>query len=139
MESPDAIKKAGVRRAPNGRAIQLHPAMAARKWEPGQSGNPSGKGGLYHEAVRIARENAPAAMQKLAALMDCGDPRVEAVAANALLERAFGKPKDYDPKSEVQSVQAFDPSAMSAQELAAIKSAVQLILRGTRTIEVIDD
>jgi hypothetical protein len=78
-------------------------------------------------------------MQKLAALMDCGDPRVEAVAANALLERAFGKPKDYDPKSEVQSVQAFDPSAMSAQELAAIKSAVQLILRGTRTIEVIDD
>jgi hypothetical protein len=89
----------------------LPPALAANRWRPGQSGNPSGLSGEYGEAVRIARSYAPAAMRRLAELaalnqldgegnllplgeLPDADRRVIAVAANAILDRALGKPKE---------------------------------------------
>ena len=89
----------------------LPPALAANRWRPGQSGNPSGLSGEYGEAVRIARSYAAAAMRRLAELaalnqldgegnlvplseLPDADRRVIAVAANSILDRALGKPKD---------------------------------------------
>ena len=89
----------------------LPPALAANRWRPGQSGNPSGLSGEYGEAVRIARSYAAAAMHRLAELaalnqldsegnlvplseLPDADRRVIAVAANSILDRALGKAKD---------------------------------------------
>jgi hypothetical protein len=140
MESPDAIKKAGVRRAPNGRALELHPAMRQRMWQPGQSANPSGKGGLYHEVVKMAREASPRAIARLQELMESDDERVAAVACNSLLERAFGKPKEFDPKSEpATGVPMFDPRAVSSEQLQLIKKALVLMQQATTVVEVQND
>src|SRR5271170_6259047 len=73
----------------------LPPALAANRWQPGRSGNPSGHSGEYGEAMRLARQAAPAAVQRLIDLMRSEDERVAAVACNAILDRAFGKPKEY--------------------------------------------
>jgi hypothetical protein len=88
----------------------LLPPPSANRWRPGQSGNPSGHSGEYGEAMRLARQAAPRAilrLMELAALdriyeqvnliplqqLPEADPRVVAVAANPLLDRAFGRPK----------------------------------------------
>lgn len=112
IESPTVVNGGAERRAPDGRMLELPRALAAHRWKSEQSGNPSGKGGLYHEAQRIAREYSPLAMQKLADLMNCGDFRVETVAANSLLERAWGKPREFDPKTE-SSLRAFPHSILA--------------------------
>jgi len=70
----------------------LPAALAANRWGPGQSGNPSGHSGEYGQAVRLARQAAPYAIHRLIALMDSLDERVAAVACNSILDRAFGKP-----------------------------------------------
>ena len=70
----------------------LPPALAANRWKPGQSGNPSGNSGEYGQAVRLARQAASYAVQRLIQLMDSEDERVAAVACNSILDRAFGKP-----------------------------------------------
>jgi hypothetical protein len=88
----------------------LPTALAERRWRPGQSGNPAGHTGEYGEVMKIARSYAPAAMHRLAELAELNqldsegnlvplndlpdaDRRVIAVAANSILDRAFGKPK----------------------------------------------
>jgi hypothetical protein len=64
----------------------------ANRWRPGQSGNPSGHSGEYGQAVRLARQAAVYAVQRLIELMESDDERVVAVACNSILDRAFGKP-----------------------------------------------
>jgi hypothetical protein len=85
---------------PRAPARELHPAMEARKWKPGESGNPGGKTGQYHEAMRICREASPEAAKKMVELMGCDDPRVAYMATNAVMERAWGKPREYDPNAD---------------------------------------
>jgi len=71
----------------------LSPALAANRWQPGQSGNPSGHSGEYGVAIKLARRAAPKAMRRLIELMDSEDERVASVACNAILDRAFGRPR----------------------------------------------
>src|SRR6516165_6229056 len=71
----------------------LPPALAANRWRPGQSGNPSGNSGEYGTAIKLAQRAAPQAVRRLIELMDSEDERVAAVACNSILDRAFGKPK----------------------------------------------
>lgn len=78
----------------------LSPQFLARRWQPGESGNPAGHSGLYGEAMRLAREAAPDAIRRLIALMASADERVAVVACNAILDRAFGKPRVYEPSAE---------------------------------------
>lgn len=61
-------------------------------FEKGKSGNPGGRPKEDAEVKALAREHGPAAVAKLAALMECGNPRTECAAAQALLDRGFGKP-----------------------------------------------
>jgi hypothetical protein len=70
----------------------LPAALRAHCWQPGQSGNPGGQSGDYGEALRLTRRAAPAAVRRLIELMDSDDERVAAVACNAILDRALGKP-----------------------------------------------
>ena len=61
-------------------------------FEKGRSGNPGGRPKENAEVKALARQHGPAAIQKLADLMNCGNPRTEVAAAQALLDRGFGKP-----------------------------------------------
>ena len=69
-------------------------------WQPGQSGNPQGKSGRFQEVQRICREASPEAARKLIELMSDDDPRIAGWASDKVLERAWGKPKEYDPRAE---------------------------------------
>lgn len=125
----------------------LPPALAANRWRAGQSGNPSGHSGEYGEAMRLARQAAPNAVRRLIELAEidrideCGelpalsekaDPRIVAVAANALIERAFGKPKDYNPKDDADPNRPrFDPRLLTPQQLEFVETALRLMMRAT--------
>jgi hypothetical protein len=74
--------------------VPAHGNGALRPFQPGQSGNPSGKGGLFHEAQRICREASPAAARRMVELMSSADERVALLAAEKVMERAWGKPKE---------------------------------------------
>lgn len=58
----------------------------------GQSGNPGGRPRIDGVVKDLARENAPRAMGRLVELIEHADPRIAAVAANSVLDRAYGKP-----------------------------------------------
>ncbi len=44
-----------------------------KPWQPGQSGNPGGVGGAYHEALRICAQASPEAARKQVELMGSDD------------------------------------------------------------------
>ena len=102
---------------------ELRPAEARTRhlqpyqFRPGQSGNPSGMSNnqrqLYLEARALAHQLGPGAIRRLGELagipMDPAqswvpvekldiDPRVVFMASVALCERAYGKPREYDPE-----------------------------------------
>lgn len=60
-------------------------------FQPGQSGNPGGQTKLNKDIKELAREHADKAIRALVEALD--DPRQKVAAAQALLDRGFGKPK----------------------------------------------
>src|SRR5438128_7446343 len=84
--------------AGNGRT--LSPASLARRSQPGQSGNRSGQAAEYGDVIRLARALSLRAVERLGELMESEDERVAAVARNAVLDRAFGKPQPSRPEKE---------------------------------------
>jgi hypothetical protein len=63
-------------------------------FQPGQSGNPSGRPKENAEVKALARQHAAAAIETLAAIMQdsLSPPPARVAAANSLLDRGFGKP-----------------------------------------------
>jgi len=60
---------------------------------PGMSGNPSGRPRVAAEVVELAREKAPAAIERLEWLMfNAESEQTQAFCACALLDRGYGKP-----------------------------------------------
>jgi hypothetical protein len=126
----------------------LPPALAANRWRPGQSGNPLGHSGAYGEAMRLARQAAPNAVQRLIELAEIdqvddqgnllplsknADPRVVAVVATGLIERAFGKSKTFEPKDEPNpSRPKFDPRLLTPEQLDLVEHALKLMVQATR-------
>jgi hypothetical protein len=70
-----------------------HPNSRAHLFKPGQSGNPGGKPAGFLEVTRLAREQGPASIAKLAELRDDPDtpPQVAAFCCEKLLDRGYGK------------------------------------------------
>lgn len=65
-------------------------------FKKGQSGNPAGrkaKTDAEKEVERLARKHGPGAIARLKHWMDSDDARASVSASNALLDRAYGKPK----------------------------------------------
>jgi hypothetical protein len=89
-------------RGPDGRWLPGVVPKGSRPWKPGVSANPGGKGGLYHEMQRLAREFTPEATRYLIeiAVDKDEDTRNRIVAMSMLYERAWGKPKEFDPNAE---------------------------------------
>jgi hypothetical protein len=89
--------KTGQPQAPKPRV--LPPAFRAHMFKPGQTGNPGGFSADIAAVRRLARENSIEAMQQILTLMRTAkDERVRLVAADKVLERAWGRPKEEDPK-----------------------------------------
>jgi hypothetical protein len=101
----------------------------ARPWRKGQVPNPTGKGGHYHEMQRLAREFTPRATEILRDIANdpSEDSRNRIVAIGMLYDRAWGKPKDYDPDKEKPAGPRFDPRAYSPEQLDLIETALKLL------------
>lgn len=100
----------------------------AKPWVKGQSGNPGGIGGNYVKAQSIYRENWPKAAQVMCELLNDPDPRVRGFAADKVMERAWGKPKDYDPRQEERAGVAIDPSQFTPEQRALIMQALRVLV-----------
>jgi hypothetical protein len=113
-----------------GRAHVRDVPEAARpyKWKPGQSGNPTGRGGLYLECRRLAAEASPDAMRRLITLMDVEDERVAYMATVAVLDRSGVKPIDYDPAQDVIPPM-WDPGALTAKEREQLKAMLEKMVK----------
>jgi len=74
-----------------------------RNWKPGQSGNQNGRPRKYCDLLRLTRAATPEAVKILKECMrDTQAPwPARVTAATALLDRAWGKPKEH---VEVESV-----------------------------------
>jgi hypothetical protein len=114
-----------------GRATSLPAAMRAYVWQPGQSGNPGGKHGEYWEALKICRDASPEAARTMVELLGSDDDRVRLMAAREIYDRAWGKPKEYDPAAERERPQ-FDPTLLTPKELVEVEKALRLIIGAMR-------
>jgi hypothetical protein len=88
-----------------GRTTRLPEAFRANIWKPGQSGNLSGTGGEYQRCLKLCRASSyEAAVEIVRLSKESDDDRVRYMAATWVYERAWGKPKEYDPlKEKLQS------------------------------------
>lgn len=102
---------------------KLPEAMRQVMWQKGQSGNPSGRGGLWQECQRIARENSPEAMRRLVELTQSSDERVAIMASEKVLERAWGKVKE--SKEEAPQAPKLDLSGMSREKVALLRDLMR--------------
>ena len=108
---------------------RLTPEMEARKWKPGQTGNPGGRSDDFFKAQQLCRKASPAAAQTLVDMLDDPDGRLRGYAADKIREWAWGKIPDYDPSKEDQRQGSFDPSRLSADQLALVKAALLVLVQ----------
>src|SRR5882724_11877601 len=84
----------------------------------GKSGNPGGRTKQFAQCQRLCREASPDAARRLIELIQSEDERVALTAADKVFERAWGRPKEYDPNAEApKKVPPFDPSLYTTEEL----------------------
>jgi hypothetical protein len=84
---------------------------------------------LFAEVRKIYRECSPAAAKEMCRLaLEAEDERVRSVCAGMVLERAWGKPKEYDPNAEGPPQKPkFDPSLYTFEELEVLYKALTLM------------
>lgn len=115
-------------RGPDGRWLPGVVPKGARPWQPGVSANPGGKGGLYHEMQRLAREFTPEGTRYLIEIASNADEdtRNRIVAMSMLFDRAWGKPKEFDPNAEKPAA-AVDVSRLTADQRQQLRELLLLV------------
>ncbi len=104
--------------------VPSHGHGRLRILRPGETANPAGHSGRYHEVVRLAREAGPRALKILVGIMD--DPREDTrcriVACQEILGRGFGK-----IPAEVKGADgaALNLEAVSEEKLALVIRALE--------------
>ena len=93
------------------------------RFQPGKSGNPGGRPKATHSIQELARKHAPEAIKTLADIAKKGTPGARVSAAIALLDRAYGKPPQFNTSDATSFRKAVD---MSDDELAAIAARAKL-------------
>jgi hypothetical protein len=84
---------------------------------------------LFAEVQKIYRECSPAAAREMCRLaLEAEDERVRSVCAGMVMERAWGKVKDYDPDKEApKKAPPFDPALYSTAELRQMQAVMTMI------------
>jgi hypothetical protein len=100
----NSMKSKSVDKEERRRRALTNPAFAARLWQKGESGNPGGRTRDLAEVVGLAREASPRAIQRMIQLIDSEDERVALMAADKVLERAWGKPREAVPENSVKDM-----------------------------------
>ena len=92
-------------------------------WQKGQSGNPGGRVGVPAEVRELARKHTPQAIDRLVHWMNSDNASASVAAANALLDRGYGKP------AQLVNVSVEDMSRRLAElsdtDLATLKQTLQ--------------
>ena len=113
-----------------------------KKWN---SGNPGGIGGNYHATMMLCRDYSPDAAQRLIEVAELdaanrnedgslrplsnhADRRLVSVAASQIIERAWGRPRDFDPASEKPAEPEFNPRDYSADQLNVIEQLLNILV-----------
>ena len=86
-------------------------------WPPGQSPNPGGRTGEYQATMALARKHSVEAMQTIINKLNSDDDRVALVAAQAILDRAWGKIRNHDPKDVQGGGVRMDFGRLTREEL----------------------
>ena len=94
----------------------------------GKSGNPGGRTKQFAQCQRLCREASADAARRLIELTHSEDERVALMAADKVFERAWGRPKEYDPNAEsVKKRPPFDPSLYTLEELKQMRDVMMMI------------
>jgi hypothetical protein len=80
------------------------------------------KPATHSETLHLARRHSPDAMRTLIRNLSHEDGRIAVVAANSLLERAWGKVREQKPEEQKQA--NIDLSTLSGSELALLVKLV---------------
>jgi hypothetical protein len=90
----------------------------------------------WSEVQDIYRKNSPEAAREIVRLAaECPDERVRSVCANWVIERAWGKPRDYDPDAaNEQAKPKFNPALYSTAELERIYDILTLMAERQGTL-----
>src|SRR5262245_3609301 len=100
-----------------------------RPFQKGQSGNPGGRPKEIAEVKELAREHMPAAIEALVSIMNNtkASDAARVSAANALLDRGYGKPPQHITDESARSYVVRLPEvANSAEEwLASVKAELR--------------
>lgn len=99
-------------------------------WQKGQSGNPAGYPRQYAEVVKLARGHTERAIERLAELLESNDERVATVAAQAMLDRGWGLPREFPDASESTSAPEMDFSYLTLQERGQFMQLWQKLVSG---------
>lgn len=98
--------------------MDQQPKVIGKPFQPGQSGNPNGRPKIAGEIKALARQHGPEAFRRVLELLKSDDERVAFVAAQEILNRAYGKPTQYLDVTERKDI-----SDLTDDELAAIATA----------------
>jgi len=89
-------------------------------WQKGQTGNPLGRGlrDSDRKVRRLAQQHTERAVATLVKYLDSDNPSAAIAAANALLDRGYGKPRQTVDKTVTRKLVA-DERAASIREILA--------------------
>src|SRR6266436_10238327 len=84
---------------------------------------------LFAEVQQIYRECSPAAAKEMCRLaVEAEDERVRSVCAGMVMDRAWGRPKEYDPNAETpKKSPPFDPKLYTTDELRRMQEVMTMI------------
>ena len=119
LRKPENRQQQDVVRLPNG------------QFRPGASGNPGGRPGALSDVRELAREHTPAAVAKLAHIMEKGKSEQACIAAaSAVLDRGWGRPtQPIAGDDELPSI-GINTSSLTAEERATLVASIAESLRG---------
>jgi hypothetical protein len=123
-----------VQTVPPGYRIPKHGGGMLKPFLAGNAGRPPNISTRYSETLALARAHSPDAMQTLIQRLKDPDGRIAVVAANSILERAFGRVREAKPEDQAVE-QHVDLTQLTAAELAILVKLADSGRLGTAPIE----
>jgi hypothetical protein len=91
--------------------------------------DPAGRGGEYQRCLGLCREPSYEAAEEIVRLSkQSEDERVRYMAATWICERAWRKPREFDPTRENNDRPKFNPRLYTPGELELIEQALRLMV-----------